>query len=367
MYRILTVLTVCICPILTFASRAGATDLDSARARWESGATPVVPEMIYLEWERTFLPELTAGEIAQRKRAIADNPEHPDHTMLRDAERRIGSGGDNELFKAWHFDARSWRINIDTPYSPSSTHDDYTRNRSTAWSYARDGAVTVVDAESAPAERNPTLAYPSLLNATKLLLYGGWGYGPSGTTPTDFQSDNSEWRMTAQTTDGSWRYRVQGTFASVASELLITEIELVASPSAPLIGTTIRFENHLFNDHLDRIIPQTAVTISPSGRETQRLTLIQLADADRSQREAILTVPSVGVSDATRGDLPVRVVMDFRPGRSQITNFSEDGTVTQSEGIATSSTSTKSFRGIGWIVAAGLIVTLIVLRVRSGG
>lgn len=351
--------------ILSCCASADTWTLEHARTRWADAEKNPVPDLLYMEWVRTFTPTMTEDEIARKRAEIADKPEHPDHIRLKQAARQIASGGDRETIRAWHYSTDRYRLNIDTPYSESSPHDDYARNKEVAWSYAQSGAVAVVDVRTSPEDRDPTRLYSALTSAGTLLLQSGWGLGPAGTAPTRFEITDSAWRIHTETADGLWAYTHQGTFSPDRSDLITTETRLLRCPMPSLTGSRVLYRDHRFIPELGRFAPMSAVQIAPDNRETQRLELRTVSTLSTVDLDAVLAVPATNQADPTRDNMPVRLVMDYRPRSPAITYLNEDGSVSASQPLGTTPIRSQSLRMTGWVLAGLLAVTFGVLRVRA--
>lgn len=341
--------------------------LERARLQWAEATKNPVPDLLYVEWTRTFPPSMSEAEVAERRAQIADNPEHPDQILLNQVARQLASGGDQEVIRAWHYSPDQYRINIDTPYSESSPHDDYARDNNIAWSYAQSGAVTVVDVRSSPEDRNPTRLYSTLSTAATLLVRSGWGLGPPGLSPTDFGMTGDTWRMDVTSADGEWVYSHRGSVIEDSNELLTTETRLVKAPTGSGAGSRVVYAGHVFVPDLGIYIPKSVTSIGPDNREVLRLEIIKAAELSRSDMAGVLAVPAVDRTDPTRNDMPVTVVMDYRPQTQAVTYFSEDGTASETQPLNSTTVPPKSLRTIGWVLAGLFVVTLGVLRFRARG
>jgi len=315
-----------------------------------------------------------AKELRALRDVVARHPDHPDAQALAVYDRRLREGPSIERFKVWIGDDGRWRrSNLPALSRPLKEPTDTAWTPDTTWVMGRD-YLTIADPRK---DTTGAFNYGSLIDEFLRWVGFSWNGGLKliselGLEPGAARDDAGRWFADA-TRDRFGTMRFTWTWDERSGSGLVQEMRIVSAPAS----TSEEGSRYVMTDwHEEPVVGRWIASRVESYRADGRLAQVFVVEgievADGAFIGRLTAVPAFDGTDPFRGPVAFTRVQDRRSGTDQFTTIdrSEAGTAT-AHSARDSGANPKGWSldwlWIGWVSAAVIAVTIVVLRIRRSG
>lgn len=346
-----------------FASAQELGSLEWFKAEWVAAAKVEIPQNVYIEYE--ILSPVPGDETElERLRGIVDGkPDHPLRQHYEDLKWQIENGPQRVRYRLWYGDSKHWRMSRDLHQHAPLQFIDLAVRGGEAWQLT-DRDLSLVDADDPPTDRDPANALRALPIYLQHWLYPGMAPGtPLGLKPESSVLSGEDWSGTIRSSSGDRVIELHGRL--IGDSIRMGTSTVVQALDEPRwTGAASRFSDWTYNALLDRWIARCRTSFDHAGVPGQ----VEIVNEIRALRDGelagLLITPTATGEDPVRGSTTFRAINDFRKGVR--TELGEAGpTQTPLPEWTQRKRPPAWLRPAGWILATGVIVALVWLRMRT--
>lgn len=318
-----------------------------------------IPKNVKVSIDSFGLPA-TDDQLARWREAVVGKPEHPYRQRLEAHERRRRNGPDRGRCVFWYYSDSKWRYNVDVPYLPDR-YIDYGVNGNASWVLTGDRAsyfeLGIKTAEVPPQEK-----LTQVMDDFHMIAH--WGRLPRMIPNPRECTLNSEVNATGGRLDvitqNSWRVQFELDWLPESRAYRLKRT-MVFPPGRDAPTIQYEFLESRYDDLLGISIPTRL--IHTLGFEQSDVTFIASERIDPDAIGRLLDTPEPKSTDVIRGEVNIRLVSDYRPGKNVMRVLGGEEPRVMPLPPQPISQSNR-FRALGWIAAIVILLGIVTIRVR---
>lgn len=346
-----------------FASAQEVGSLEWFKAEWAAAAKVEIPKNIYIEYVIISPVPGDETELERLRGIVEGKPDHPLKQQYEDLKWQFNNGPQQVRYRLWYGDSKHWRMSRDLHQRTPLQFIDLAVRGGEAWQLT-DRDLSLVDAADPPVDRNPANAIRVLPIYLQRWMFPGMAPGtPLGLKPESSEVLGETWKGTIRSATGDRVIELRGRVVD-GSVRVDTSTMVQALDEPRWTGSTSRFSDWSYNSLLGRSIARSCTSFDHAGVPWQAEIVNEIRALREGELAGLLTTPTAAGEDSIRGTTTFVAINDFRNGVR--TDLREAGsTQTPLPEWTQRKTPPKWLRPSGWILAAGIVVALVWVRLRT--
>ncbi|QOJ00552.1 MAG: hypothetical protein HRU70_08630 [Phycisphaeraceae bacterium] len=322
---------------------------------------------IIVHYAAEELKRYDVTEIPHLREKLKRFPEHPDHDKLRRLELFERHGPEVREYTMWYH-AGEARLNLEpTPMLPG-LYFDVCSTRSGGWRMSPRQLFLTGAPGTEPPSHNPRQSIAASSNEILSFFGAGWSMLPRFKDGYEFRAGQGgtwEATITFRVNDRVTRGRLRGTFEPASGRGRITE-SLAESADTPASAWRETADEWAHDPVLGAEIARVVV-LGMDGKPFRRLMFRRAEPLSEARFREVAATPMLTGRDPIRGEYTFTQVTDMTGAETRYTTYDpEAGTMThRSEGQTPRGQRQSRLTYAGWVLAAVIASTIVILRVRA--
>lgn len=311
-------------------------------------------DRLHVQLKVEYPPSMSDEAFRAAVARIDGRPEHPMRASVERERRRREVGPDVVMYDLWLDGPRVVR------YNTSNTHDalytDYASDRDAMWSMSPQ-SLNVLPTSNAEAAPGAPAVGAQLAEAEQLVAWlASWGRALAEALPVGAWVETDKGLVASG--EGIELVQRWDAGRGVAS-VVVTKCE----PDPSAVGLKWSFGGSSLLGGAGGLAPAVFEEFTADGLVERRVSVVSVEPISQERLATVRRLPRFDGEDAVRGPVTFVARTDYRATDPEVTVLDGDGAErTRSEGARTGSL--PVVRIGGWVLAGGLAVGLVYLRVR---
>jgi len=324
-----------------------------------------------IEFHLEIHAPMDPAELARKRKLIEGKPDHPLRWEVEQAARYAEYGAEIVRMRVWSNGEGRFRYNHDWDPVEIEPFADIVRTSSQEWTLGQTQFQLYDPPKPASSQSSfDAMEHGGFARRIKLLMYGGLNeisVAPVTTDAIHLMGDTFEATMGS---DPGASARVRGYWSADDGRWFIRDFMYLTSGNPDSIGQLNTFSDWTFEPLLGAWIAHRREKNNTKGELIQLTVFDAVRPLESGEFERVTKAPWFGGHDAIRGDITAEDAWDHRGGQMQYLQPVAGNSVNRQRIAnapplpppATPARSVRKWQILGWSVAGGFLVLVVILR-----